>query len=37
MAYGKKTKSKTSAFKTCSKCVAPARCKRGKKCLGKKK
>lgn len=37
MAYAKKTKAKKAPFKTCSKCSSPARCKRGKTCLGKKK
>lgn len=34
MAYAKK---KTAAFKPCKGCPTPAKCKKAKKCMGKKK
>lgn len=36
MAYGKKTMA-APTFKTCKGCPTPAKCKKAKRCMGKKK
>ena len=37
MAYATKSKAKKTPFKTCKGCTSPAKCKKAKRCMGKKK
>lgn len=36
MAYATKAKAKKTPFKTCKGCKSPAKCKKAKRCMGKK-